>query len=233
MAAAVSGLTARWAQQERIAENISGAGLIGHKRQIGAFATFDAALADAQAGASAAPQTIAQPNSFDLTGGPLKRTDQPLDLAIGGPGFFALQTPEGVRLTRNGHFSVNHENILVADNNYPVLGARGPLKLPPGTATVQPDGTVLVNGGAVGRLQVLAPTDPRGLQSQGDNLFAAAQTRPVAAPAVSAGTLESSNVELPKEMAGMVENQRLFDLLTRAMQTQDEELGRAIQELTS
>jgi len=229
---AVSGLNARWTQQERIAQNISSANTIGSKREVPAFGTFQRALQQAGAEQGAA-LSFAQPTSLDWTAGPLQKTDQPLDAAISGPGFFSVQTPDGPRLTRNGHFHLNESSQLVNDAGFQVLGQNGPIRLPKGNAAIAANGTVTVNGKAVDTLQIFNPPVDN-LKVEGSAMFSMGDLKidPVKDPQLAAGSLESSNVELPKEMVGMIQNQRMFDMLTRAFQTQDEGMSKAIQDLS-
>jgi flagellar basal-body rod protein FlgF len=229
----VSGLNARWAQQALIAENISGAGAVGHKRQVVAFGAFDQTLQQAQGNLFSAPLTYAQPDSFDWTAGRLQKTDQPLDAAISGPGFFAVQTPDGVRLTRNGHFSIDSQHNLINDAGLPVLGKSGPVRLSAGKASIQANGSIMVDGREADKLQVVEPASVSELKAEDGSFFSAPATKPVKDVKLAVGALETSNADLPKEMAGMIQNQRMYDLLTRAFQTQDEGLARAIQDLST
>lgn len=230
---AVSGLNARWTQQERIAENISSANAIGSKREVPAFGTFQRALQQAGAEQGAA-LNYAQPANIDWTQGPLQKTEQPLDAAISGPGFFSVQTPAGPRLTRNGHFHVNESSQLVNDAGAQVLGRNGPIRLPKGNPAITANGTVTVNGKAVDTLQIFDPPTTALKSEGGGSLFSMGDLKidPVKEPQLAIGALETSNVELPKEMVGMIQNQRMFDMLTRAFQTQDEGLAKAIQDLS-
>lgn len=235
ISSAVSGLNARWTQQERIADNISGANSIGNKRIVPAFGSFQQVLQQAAQNKGQTPAlSFAQPASIDWTQGPLQKTDQPLDAAINGSGFFSVQTSAGVRLTRNGHFHANENSQLVNDAGHAVLGQRGPITLPRGKAELSADGTLSVNGKAVDHLQVV-DLPGNQLKAEGGALFSFGDATPedVKDAQLAVGALESSNVELPKEMVGMIQNQRMYDLLTRAFQTQDEGLAKAIQDLSA
>ena len=68
---------------------------------------------------------------IDLSQGPLEKTNNPLDVAINGGGFFAVQTPQGERYTRNGAFQINNVGELVTAEGYQVLGESGPISVPP------------------------------------------------------------------------------------------------------
>jgi len=248
----VTALNARWAQQERIAENISGANAVGHKRQVSSFGAFQQAMQAAskpgvpglstlqnlpenqmltgQTGVGSL--TYAMPASTDWSAGSFKKTDGPLDAAISGNGFFSVQTPAGVRLTRNGHFSIDKDNRLVNDAGFAVLGDTGPITLPEGSAAIQADGSILVDGKRAAKLDVVE-VPANELIFEGGSMFST-NVKPEAVKdlLLAPGALESSNVELPKEMVGMIQNQRMYDLLTRAFQTQDEGMSKAIQDLS-
>lgn len=230
----VSALTARWSQQEKIAENISGSSTVAHKRQIVGYGSFNKVLHTAGGAQEsvAEPLPYAQAPRSDWTLGPTRQTGGKLDASITGNGFFQVQTPAGVRLTRDGHFSVNSDKQLVNDAGYPVLGTHGPIKVS-GDAALDSDGSVVVNGKSVERLSIVTVDRMENLQTLGGGLFAAAapNTKPYAGT-IAPGTLEMSNVDIPTEMNSMIQNQRMYDMLTRVFQTQDESIGKAIQDLT-
>ncbi|MGD0092977.1 MAG: flagellar hook basal-body protein [Planctomycetota bacterium] len=248
---AVSGMTARWTHQIQSAENISHAKHTGHKRQVVSFGAFGDVLRKAQGeiagGTLATPLAYTRPLATDLSSGTAEKTGSNLDAAIKGTGFFALQTPDGVRLTRNGHFVVSKENTLVSEDGFPVLGTTGPgttgpIKVPQGQegkAALAADGSVNINdptGGqsqTVGQLQILMPKDISQLRTESGSFFSAPETEPVASPELNVGMLEGSNVEMPKEMVGMINNQRVYEMLSKAFQAQDEGLQRAIQDLST
>jgi len=233
----ISALNARWTQQESSANNLSGSSIIGHKRQITAFEAFDHAL-NTSAGEDpahqlSAPTVNAQPTAYDWSSGASHPTGNNLDAAINGKGFFVIQTAAGPRLTRNGHFSLSATNKLVNDAGLPVMGQQGAITLPPGDASIQPDGTIQVSGTMVATLSIVAPKQPELMKSDGGGMFDAgiSKTQPVKA-ALIPGSLESSNVEVTTEMVGMIQNQRMYDMLTRAFQMQDDSTGKAIQDLS-
>lgn len=237
----VSAIDARWVQQERIADNMSGASGTGHKRRTGGFESFGQVLHDSQGSNTnknlVAPLSHAQPSIIDFSSGPLKSTEQPLDVAINGKGFFVVQTPVGERLTRDGHFNLNASSQLVNHAGFPVLGSKGPITISEknGRISFGADGALLVNGNPTDKLKFVVPTQPQNLQPEGESYFvlggSPVDPNPIAQ--ISSGFLESSNVELPRELVEMLSNQRMEELLTRAFQMQDEGIGRAIQDLTT
>jgi len=91
----------------------------------------------------------------DLDQGRLRQTGNDLDLAIRGAGFFEVKTPQGIRYTRDGGFHVDPQRRLVTEDGYPVMGAKGELKIPPGTTTINPRGGIYVNGEQFGTVKVV------------------------------------------------------------------------------
>ena len=89
------------------------------------------------------------------TQGNLESTGNPLDVAIQGPGFFAVQTGDGVRYTRNGSFRVSANGQLLSASGDPVLGEQGPIQLANGSVTISGDGTISIDGALAGKLRVV------------------------------------------------------------------------------
>lgn len=164
----------------------------------------------------------------DFQAGALQKTDNPMDLAIEGDGFFAIQTPRGTRYTRNGAFQLNADGILVTRQGFPVLSETGePIRIPKGaTLTFGEDGRVVINNAVVAKLGIV-----RGnLYKEVDGLFAG-NAQPVTNPRVVSGALETSNVNLVREMVSMIELLRAYESHQKVIQAHDETLSRAINEL--
>lgn len=235
-----SGLNARWQQQEVSAKNISGAAINGYKRQVVAFGSFQQVLhtsmaPDVNASQLNNPLPYVHNAQYNFEGGAQKTTGGALDAAIDGPGFFEVKTEQGSRLTRNGHFVVNAEGQLVNQAGHLVLGDRGPITINGKDPKIENDGNVIVDGDIVAKLRVVRVANPSELKSDGGELFSAGEQKldVIDDAKVNAGCLESSNVELPQEMVSMIQNQRMYDLLTRALQTQDEGIGKGLQDISS
>jgi flagellar basal body rod protein FlgG len=124
--------------------------------------------------------------------GSITATGNPLDVAIRSEeGYFAVQTPQGIRYTRDGAFQVDGEGLLVDKNRHPVLDMNlQPIQLPAGKPQIDAKGTVSANGQAVGELGVFEGQ----FAKVGESLFAGSQTRPVEEPDLAPGALEGSNV---------------------------------------
>ena len=163
-----------------------------------------------------------------FTTGALQVTGNPLDVAIDGAGFFAVQTPQGVRYTRNGAFQLNAGGMLTTRAGDLVLGeGNQPIRVPP-NATVQigEDGTVLANGTRVARLLIV-----QGDLTKSPNGDFVGVAQPVANPRVVAGALETSNVSMVREMVTMIELIRAYETHQKIIHAHDDTLQRAINEL--
>ena len=113
----------------------------------------------------------------NFTQGDLRTTGNPLDVALEGRGFFAVQTANGVAYTRQGTFSLNPEGVVVTAHGLPVLGDKGPLRLPQGKIEIDATGQVRAGGTVVDRLRVVDLPQPYALEKQGDSLFRSAAPR--------------------------------------------------------
>jgi flagellar basal-body rod protein FlgG len=157
-------------RQEVIAGNLANATTTGFRADAAEATGFVAVLQDQLNGIESPPApnvwgadwigllgTGVQPDRYivDTRQGPIRQTDNPLDLALGGRGFFAVQTPDGIGYTRDGSFRRSATGQLVTGQGYPVLGVDGPIQLGPGPVTVNRDGTLVQNGQVVSRLQVV------------------------------------------------------------------------------
>ncbi|HYM73576.1 MAG TPA: flagellar basal body rod protein FlgF [Stellaceae bacterium] len=171
-------------------------------------------------------------DTADFKSGPIEQTGRPLDVAVKGQGWIAVQAPDGsIALTRNGSLSVAATGVLQTSDGHPVLGSNyAPITLPPlQTMTIGQDGTI--SGSLVGQsadqistLGRIALTNPslKTLQRRADGLFA----DPVdARPPVDAkvqlqiGALEGSNANPIALMMTMIENTRMFQMQTELVRT--------------
>ena len=176
------------------------------------------------------------------TQGSLKDSDNPLDWAIQGEGFFSVTLPNGdTGYTRDGEFSLDAERKLVNANGYPLVWEG---EVPEGVTdiNIQPDGTVTAldaDGQSVdvGTVQLTRFPNPTGLTGYGDNVWlesdasGAAQT---GAPGdenfgiISSHKVEQSNVDLAREMSHLMTLQRSFSMSLTAFQQTDSMISQAI-----
>lgn len=173
----------------------------------------------------------------DTNGGALTTTDNPLNVGLSGPGFLVVDTPRGDRYTRNGELSVDVNGQLVTKEGLLVQGDGGSaIVLGRGPVTIGPDGTVSSGSVNVGRLRVVEFEDPHMLSREGDNFYVAsdaAQQRSAEAEktTVVQNTLESSNVNMPREMIGMILGLRAYEANQRVITAINETMNRVIQDV--
>jgi len=182
-------------------------------------------------------------NSSDFSPGAIKPTDAPLDLALGGDGFFKVQGPNGISYTRRGDFVVNSDGVLTTSNGLPVLSeGNGQITIPDveiSKISFGEDGTVYTQGpqgarAAVDRLGIVDFNDRTALRRETDTLFVADNAgAEVAAtnPQVIQGSLELSNVNMSAELTRLIDSYRTFETYHKVLASyktiseQQEELG--------
>jgi flagellar basal-body rod protein FlgF len=161
----------------------------------------------------------------DLSEGEIKVTQSPLDLAIAGDGFFAVQTEAGIRYTRAGHFRLDEENRLVTFDGHPVLDdGDQPIELPgddPSAVQVAADGTMSMDGDIFATLKRARFVEPERLQREGAMLFATDEVpEPAIGSSVYQGALEASNVQPILEMTNMMRTTRAFEATQKLIESQ-------------
>jgi flagellar basal-body rod protein FlgF len=172
--------------------------------------------------------------SIDFSVGPMQKTDNALDVALDGEGFFAVNTPDGIAYTRQGNFHRGADGKLVTAEGYEVQGGNGAIVLKGGRIEINAAGGVTVDGASAG---TLAPVDfpkPYALTKVGNALLVPAdpQAAPTAATAqVRQGFVEGANVKVIAEMARMIENSRYFESCVRAVRNYDDITARAANDL--
>ena len=252
---AKTGLDAQQTQLDTITHNLANVSTVGYKRS---HAVFEDLLYQnmRQAGAQSTQQTQL-PTGLQLgvgvrtvatarvfTQGVLQQTDNKLDIAINGGGFFPIQQPDGtVAYTRDGQFRVDAQGQLVTSNGMPIAP---PITIPANalTVTVGADGVVSVNtpgqtaSTTVGQIQLASFVNPAGLDPHGQNLFVettASGTATLGAAGTNGtgtlkqGFVETSNVNVVEELVAMIQTQRAYEINSKAIQTSDQMLARLMQ----
>jgi flagellar basal-body rod protein FlgF len=170
----------------------------------------------------------------DFSTGAIEVTGNPLDAAVKGDGFFAVQTPAGERYTRNGAFQVNAQGQLITSDGHAVLGQSGPITLGPEETNVSiaPDGAVLTSQGERGRIRLVRFQAPQALDNIGANLFAAKEpAQPDTVSRVQGGAIERSNVKAVVEMSRMIDVNRNYTSVAAMIGRMDELRRMAISRL--
>jgi flagellar basal-body rod protein FlgG len=176
-------------------------------------------------------------SQLDLTAGPLQATSSPLDLAIGGPGFFTTQAPDGtLRYTRDGGFHQDLDGTLRARDGSAVLDSNGrAIQAPPGAAlAVAADGSVLANGNTVASLQVVDFAAGTQLNKVGNGMFTSSTgtlPAPTNAAQIYQGYLEASNVDMSESMVATMSLVRAYEANQKLLQMQDETLRSTVNDV--
>lgn len=172
----------------------------------------------------------------DFSQGGLKPTGNSFDVAIDGKGFFEIATPQGVRLTRAGNFTLDGNGQLVTKDGHPVLSAGQPGDDPEarvirfqgnGQLTISDNGEVFEGTQSLGQLSLVDVTNPDSLQKVGSSMYNfKADSVPdmlnVQNPSVKQGFLETSNVNIVQEMTDMIATNRVFESTQKAISAYDQ-----------
>ncbi len=167
--------------------------------------------------------------------GAMTVTGNTFDLAVAGEGYFAIQTPEGVRYTRDGSFYRQANGALVTARGQAVLNTQNqPIILPDSmNITFGAKGEILDGANIIDNLQFVQFNDRRAVLKQGDNLY---RPQEGAAPQVATGDiqqgmLERSNVNIASEMVNLIHNYRIYEAGSRALVTQDAMTEKAVNDV--
>ncbi len=166
----------------------------------------------------------------DFTQGSLRTTDNPLDVALIGEGYFVVDGAQGERYTRSGHFFRDAEGYLVTSAGEYVQGVEGPINIAGSSVEITGDGTVMVDGQAVDRLRVVWFPPGTGAKL-GETLWVAAEVFEVEQFHIQQGAVEASNVNSVKEMVDMINVLRAYEANQRVITSEDQLLEKAVNEI--
>ena len=252
-----TGLDAQQTKMSTISNNLANVGTTGFKRgraifedllyqnvrQVGAQSSQDTVLPSGlQVGTGT--RVVATERLF--TQGNLTKTDNALDIAIQGRGFFEILMPDGTQgYTRDGSFHINDQGLVVTSAGYQL---QPPITVPADamSITVAGDGTVSVQqpgtpaATQIGTVQLNDFINPAGLQARGENLFMESGASGAPQPGnpglnglgtLAQGYVESSNVNVVEELVNMIETQRAYEMNSKASTTADQMLQYVSQNL--
>lgn len=227
-----SGMSVRQEKIDVLAHNLANTNTVGFK--MGEVVLEERPL-EIPGGKSDAPSHVRlAERRTDFSPGDLQYTGEPLDVALGQEGFFVIQTPEGIRLSRDGRFSIDGEGRLVL-RGMPVLGEAGEIRSEGNGLLINREGNVSSGTTSLGKLRVVRVDEPQKLTALGDGLYEVPQgvsMQEVSKVEVFPGHLEMSNVNSIKCMVQMIEAVRAFEMNQRVVQTLDRLGEKAVQELS-
>jgi flagellar basal-body rod protein FlgF len=234
-AIAASGLRARMESLDLLANNIANASTGGYKADREFYSLYVAPEAAGNDPSSTMP-LIERP-WVDHAQGALHTTGNPLDVALSGKGFFAVNGPSGPLYTRNGNFRLAADGKLTSADGYPVRDSQGaPLTLQAARPLeISRDGTVTQDGVVTGKLEIVDFTSTPGLSKQGSNYFRI--NDPAMRPTAPSGTsveqrnLETSNTGSAEAAVRLVSVMRQFEMLQKAVSLATEMNKKAIEEV--
>lgn len=183
----------------------------------------------------------------DFTQGNLKPTGNNLDFGLNGKGFFEVLTPQGIRYTRNGSFTLSKDGELVTSNGFKLLTKKAEgeeiapeeriLKLPTSERiSVSKEGEIFNKTGLVANMSLVEFKDNHTLKKQGQGLFINNHPQNrlelAAKTTVNQGFIEGSNVNAIQEMSELIRAHRHFDNIQKAVNTYDAMAGRAMNDIS-
>ncbi len=236
---ATSGFLTQQKRLEIIANNIANANTPGYKGDAPVFQTYHAAAGGLDRGQ---PWPAWPPyfpaltgQAIDFSQGPLTKTQNPLDLAITGEGFFEIQTPRGLRYTRKGDFAVAEDGALVTRGDHPVMGEGGSLVLTEGEIEIDGEGNISVDGTQRGQVRVVTFPGNENLVREEDGMFAwvgrSSQATRSDQVEVRQGYLESSNVNPIREMVHMIDAIRTYEVQQKVIRSFDDTRKKVVDEV--
>lgn len=253
---AASGLIAQLQQQDVIANNIANVNTTGYKKDTALYVPFpemflyrindakvpvpggvtDAFIPVGMVGRGVQLRVDGIRPDF-ITEGSYIETGNKMDLAIKGNGMFVVMTPQGIRYTRDGSFSIDAEGTLVTKDGFPVLGQRGTITVNGGDVRVDEAGRVFVDNNEIDTLRIAIFSKEDVLRKQGNNLFYLANGNLLPEDSyvdyvkIKQGYLETSNVNVIREMVDMITAYRAYEAAQKSIQSQDQTLNKVINDV--
>jgi flagellar basal-body rod protein FlgF len=220
--AACAGLKAQTESLDLLSNNLANINTSGYRAQQASFRTLLASARTPQLGElnrAVNDFGVLGGSRVNLSAGSLEQTANPLDLAIEGGAFFAVETKAGVHYTRNGRFQVSANGQLTTAEGDPVLGEKGAIVVPSGAVAISSDGTVSVGGAVVAKLRLVEFSPGAPLTSAGGAQYDAPadSVTPASRSYVRQGFVESSNVNPIAATVGLIGLQRHAEMLQRAL----------------
>lgn len=221
--AAFAGLIARTQALDTAASNLANSQTAGYRAEREYFRSvlLDPLQGNSQLGGTVNNFGVLGGDHLDMSQGILTATGNALDLAIEGQGFFALETPGGVRYTRDGSFHRARDGRLVTASGEAVLSnQRQAIPIPPGQVSVGADGVISVDGAAASTIGVFAFPAGTQLVAEGKNRYLPPEKLNAVASAtavVHQGSLEGANEDVIQGSLDLLMMQRQAETMQRAL----------------
>ena len=220
--AACSGLMSRTEALDTIANNLANVSTAGFRASHNVFGSILATMGDSPLSTLNQDENdfdILSGTQLDTSQGALVKTGNDLDVAVEGPGYFAVKTASGTTYTRGGNFRVSPQGQLITSSGDPVMGDSGPITIVGMPVSISPDGTISSNGAISGRLQLVEfpPTVP--IKSVGGSYYSApaGAATPAKSSQVQQGMIESSNVNPITSVVEMINAERSVETMRRVL----------------
>lgn len=229
----VAGMINQQTMLEVITNNLANVNTVGYKRDNLNFSGMFNLLPD-QTGTYTLLNLDNVSSKFltDFSSGDIKPTDNKLDLAINGDGFFVIQNKNGTQYTRSGNFTLDNSGQLVTSDGYPVMGTNGTIQIQGGIPEIDNSGQVIVNGTIIAKLKIVDFQKPYQLTKAGYNTFSNnSQAEQNSTAQVKQGCLEMSNANPIHEMVKMIETMRVYESYQKTIQLFNDTLEKANAEL--
>lgn len=227
-------------QMDVVANNLANMSTHGYKA--GSMMFVEHLVKSKESGSAISPRlayTRDIATMIDNAPGATETTGNPLDVAIQGEGYFALQTPDGESYTRNGRFQLDNTGQLVNQLGQPVLADGGaPVVFAPEDTeiVISRDGTISTNNGELGKLRVVNFENEQLLERISGAQFTSPEDNPPQAvenASILQGAVEGSNVQPIAEMARMIEVHRAYDSVRDFMKREDERQRTMVKDLAA
>lgn len=224
----LSGAVLKQTQLEVVSQNLANADTIGYKKDNLSFRDY--LIPNDQSSPGPDGRVMSSISSFrtDFSDGNTFKTGNPLDIAIEGNGFIAL---EGNRYTRRGDMKIDNEGYLTSYNAIRILGNNGPINLSEGTIEISETGSISVDGTEIDSIKIMDFGLKENLRKLGGGLFSSDENGTRSTAGVKQGYLEKSNVDVIKEIVHMIETLREFEAYKKAIQTFDDASDKVINQM--
>lgn len=212
-------------EMQTVANNLANMATTGYRSENVIFSEF---VKKSETGGPSISMATSGARFTNAHQGSLTQTGSNFDLAIEGDGYFQVETPQGVRLTRAGAFIPTPEGELVTPDGYRLLDSGEAPVFVPGDArsiAISPDGTLSADGTPLTQIGLVVPENPKDMvREDGVRFRNEGATLPVEEPKIVQGFLEGANVDAVGQVARMIEVQRAYEMGQSFLDKEDQRL---------